>query len=42
MSFKNKAQTIKIIPLTPKQQAEFLQRCDKLYHFMLQKKQNFP
>ncbi len=38
---KNKAQNIKIIPLTPKQQAEFLQRCDKLYYFMLQKRQKF-
>ncbi len=37
MSSKNKAQKIKISSFTPKQQAEFLQRCDKLYHFMLQK-----
>ena len=36
MSAKNQAQIIIITPLAPKEQEEFLRRCDKLYLNMLQ------
>lgn len=36
MSMKNQAQNIQFVPPTPKEQEEFLYRCDKLYWYMLQ------